>query len=177
MRATARTVEVFLRGQRVAAHARLRRGDQDETPVVFAGEEAERERRPRRHAHSKLVRQREVLVLNVAVHQGIEELHRDGPGQAPRRRQGGDFRDVPGRRVRNAQVLDFPGAHEAGHGLQQFFGGRDAVPDVQPIEVDVVGAQTPKRALQRGVQVLGAGAAGLRALAGGEALLGGEVAQ
>ena len=72
------------------------------------------------------------------------------------------LRHLPGRRIGEADVADLAGVHqvvERAHGLVD---GREPIPGVHPIEIDVVGLQPAERLLARGDDVLSTGPAGVR---------------
>ena len=50
-----------------------------------------------------------------------------------------------------AKISDFADAHQIAKGLHDFFIRGDAVPDVHPVKVNIVGPKTFQRRIQRAV--------------------------
>ena len=103
-----------------------------------------------------------MLALHVARDERIFELHRDRPGHTP---LDGDRRGLhrqPRRHVGQAVIADLAGTHEVAKRLDDLLDGGHAVPDVHPVQVDVVGAQPLERGIERAVDVLGASPACVR---------------
>ena len=80
--------------------------------------------------------------------------------------QGVGLGHEPGRHVRYPGVEDFALTHQVVEGPHDFFDGRDLVPNVQPIEVDVVGLEPFQTGLQRLHHALAMVAGGVRVIAG-----------
>lgn len=82
---------------------------------------------------------------------------------------------IPCGHVAEPHVADLAGAHQVVQSAHDLLGGCDAIPCVQDVQIDVVGLQSPQRALDRTQDVLASVAAGVRvARLGVEAELGGE---
>jgi hypothetical protein len=58
-------------------------------------------------------------------------------------RNGLRFRDLPGRKIRKADVADLARGHEVVEPAQRFLDRRAAIPDMQPVDVDIVGLEAP----------------------------------
>ncbi len=143
---------------------------------VLAGEEAAGERAPGADAEAARAGGGQVLALDAALDERVLELQGGGSGDSVRLGQRRRPGDVPGGHVREAKIADFAGAHQVAERPQHLLNGRDAIPDVQPVEVDVVGAQPAQRALERAINVLAAVAGGVHVawFATVEGELGGE---
>src|SRR6266850_571365 len=105
---------------------------------VLAAQRSALQRRPRGDAEPELARHRHELLFDGALEKGVLDLETDECGPAAEARRHVRLGDLPGGRVRDAEVADLSCAHEAiegGHGL---FDRRVNVPVVKPVQVDVV---------------------------------------
>ena len=82
-----------------------------------------------------------MLLLHAAGHQRIFELHGDRAGHAPLRCDGGGLGGEPSGHVGEREVPDLARPHEITKGLDDLLDRRDTVPNVHPIEIDIVGAE------------------------------------
>ena len=133
----------------------------DVLATVLARQQSAGQRAPREEAHAAVVRRGQVFVLGRALDQRVLELQRDRAGDAALVRDRRDLRRVPGRYVGQRVVADLSRANEVGQRLHDLVGGRRHVPEVQPVQVDVVGLQTRERRVQRAMHVLASVAAGV----------------
>ena len=103
-----------------------------------------------------------MFALDIARDQRIFELHRDRAGHAPFVRDRGGLHRQPGRHVRQPVIADLARPDEITQRLDDFLDRRDPVPDVHPVEIDIIGAEPLQRRIERPVDILGARSAGMR---------------
>ena len=142
--------------------------------AVLAAEQAARQRAPHQDAHLFVDRQRDELVLGLAVQQGVVDLLADVPLQPETLRRAERLHEVPGRVVGAPDVADLAVVHEGVEGVEDLLHRRHAVPLVHLVEVDVVGAQAPQARLARPDEVMAGEPGVVGTVAHGEARLGGD---
>ena len=72
------------------------------------------------------------------------------------------FRDLPGRKIRKADVADLVRGHEVVEVRARFFDRRGAIPVMQPVDIDIVGLKAAQRRLALLHQGLATRAAAVR---------------
>jgi hypothetical protein len=129
--------------------------------VVLAGEQAVGEGRPRQQAHPERAGHREQLALGVAAGEavlGLDSSERR-PAAQPRQRVG--VGDEPGRCVGDADVEDLARAHDVVQRAHDLLDRGPRVPHVQPVDIDVVGAEASQAGVEGLHEVLAMVAAGV----------------
>jgi hypothetical protein len=102
---------------------------------------------PGDHAEPLLQADRQDLALYVALHERVLGLQTDEPLEAVRFAHGQAPHELPTGEVRDADVAHLPAAHEVGEGREGLFQRCGAVPTMNLIEIDVVGAESPEAVL------------------------------
>src|SRR5258708_27517510 len=77
-------------------------------------------------------------------------------------RSGLRFRDLPGRKIRKADVADLARGHQVVEPAQGFLDRRGAIPEMQPVDIDIIGLEAAQRRFALLYQCLAAGAAAVR---------------
>ena len=114
--------------------------------VIFAAEDAASQRRPRGHADIQRFRYRDEFALDGSLDQAVFDLHRDERRPAAKLGERVGLRHPPGRSIGDSDVEHLALTHQVVERSHRFFGGRELIPDVHPVQIDVVGFQ----ALQAG---------------------------
>ena len=110
---------------------------------------AARERRPRGNGHAVRLGQRQRARADVALHQAVRHLQPDERRPAPPLREHpGPARSTHTGRIRHADVEHLAGAHHVVERAHRLVDRGVAVVQVQPVDVDVVGAQPPQARLE-----------------------------
>ena len=99
--------------------------------------------------------------LDISLDQRIFQLERDDAVLAFLFGQRLAAGDIPGWSIGEAVMPDFSGADEVVEGGDYFFDRSDSIPNVQPIQIDVIDLQPPQRPLDRPVNILAAVASGV----------------
>src|SRR5205085_12423540 len=127
--------------------------------AVLAGEEAARQWEVRNQAESELLERRNELGLDVTLQQRVLVLGRDERRPATRVCEAVGSAHLGGGEVRRADVTHLACFDELFERAEGLLDRRDAVGTVVLVEVDVVGAESLERAVDRAPDVRG-GAAG-----------------
>src|SRR5437588_7693347 len=134
---------------------------------VLAGEEAAPERGPTEDCQIQRVRHRDELALDRALDEAVLDLDPCKWGPPPQVRQSIRPRHNPGRGIRDPNVENLPRADLVIEYPHQFVNRGQRIPDMNPVQVDVVGVQTAEAALEGLDQALAVVAARIR-IAGAE---------
>jgi hypothetical protein len=130
--------------------------------AVATSQQSASERFPGRHREVEGVGHGQQVALDVPPQQAVGDLEADEARPAAQVGERHGLGDDPGGRVRDAGVEHLPRAHEVVEGLDDLLDGGERVPDVQPVEVDVVGAKTLETRVDRPDDALAMSAAGVR---------------
>ena len=103
-----------------------------------------------------------MLALDGAFDQRVFQLKRGGGLTAGTLRQGLCLGRVPSRNVGKSVVTDLAFANQSAQCINNFRGWGDCVPDMHPVQIDVVHFEPTQRRLQRPINILAAVAAGVR---------------
>jgi hypothetical protein len=109
--------------------------------AVAAGQQPAAQRRPGGHRQLQRLRHRQQLPLHAALDQAVGHLQAGEPGPAAQVGQRDRLRDDPGGRVGDADVADLAGADHIVQCPHHLFDRREGVPDVQPVQIQVVDAE------------------------------------
>ena len=112
--------------------------------VILSGQHAAGQGRPRREAEVQGFCHRDQFPLDASLDQAVFNLQ--ASKGRPSAQLGKCIRlgDPPGRGIRNPDVEHLALANQVIQPSHHFFDRRDLVPDVDPIQVDVVGLQPPE---------------------------------
>ena len=109
--------------------------------LVFAGEDAARDRAVSNDAEAEVAGGRQHLCLRLAVHQIVVGLQGRGARDVGPVTEVRHVRDSPGANIREAPFADLAVADQQAVGLDDRFPGRVRVGEVNVVEVDDVGAE------------------------------------
>src|SRR6266516_525024 len=129
---------------------------------VLAGEEAAPERGPSEHCQIQRVRHRDELALDRALDEAVLDLDPYKWGPAAKVSQSIRPRHNPGRGIRDPNVENLPRAYLVVEHPHQFVNRGQRIPDMDPVQVEVVDVQAVKAALEGLDQALSVVAAWLR---------------
>src|SRR5918998_915813 len=115
--------------------------------TVLAGEQATGERAPDQHAEALLDRDGDELVLGVAGLQRVVDLLADVGGEPAEIGDPQRLHQLSGGVVGRADVADLPRLHQRVQSRQGLLLRGEAVPLVDLVEVDVIGAEPPQTRL------------------------------
>src|SRR5262249_32606760 len=117
--------------------------------IVFATEHSLAEGAPRGNSEAHRLGHRQEVAFGRSFDEGVFDLQTDKGGPTTQSREGLSLRDAPGRGVGNPRIQYLSGANKVIKTTHDFLDGSSEVPDVQPIEIDVVGFQPLEARLDR----------------------------
>src|SRR6202040_2621734 len=100
-----------------------------------------RQRRPSQNSQVQSVRHRNKFTLDRSLHEAVLNLQPGKLCPASKLRQSVGLGDPPCGSVRDADVENLALANQIVQAAHDFFHGCDSIPDVHPVQVDVVGLQ------------------------------------
>jgi hypothetical protein len=118
--------------------------------VIFAAENSAGEGRPGGDADVECFRRGDEFALDGALDEAVFDLHGDEGRPTAKMRERVGLRDPPCGSVGDSDVENFALANEVVECAHGFFGGSELIPDVHPVEIDVIGFE----ALQAGLDGL-----------------------
>ena len=86
--------------------------------------------------------------------QRVFQLHCDRARDAAFNGDRCSFHCEPRGHIREGVIADLSRANEVAQRLHDFVHGRDAIPDVHPVEIDIIGVEPRERSIERAVNVL-----------------------
>jgi len=129
--------------------------------LVLAGEQAAGKRRPREQREIEGVRHGNEFPLNRPLDERVFDLKRSKARPAMCLGKRVCLRDPPGGRIGNTSVKDLALRDEVIEGSHHFIDGRELIPDMEPIEVDVIGAEALEAGLNSAHHALAVITAGI----------------
>ena len=117
---------------------------------ILAADQTAAQRRMRDHTEPQSARQGDELDFEQPGGQRIFYLQADERSPAVGLRQQMRMRHLPGRRIGNAEITQLPRLNEIVERLEHFFQRRPYIPIVQPIEIEIIGAQPSESLLETG---------------------------
>ena len=124
------------------------------TRFVLAGEESAAERTVRHDADTEGLRHGYHLLFDRTVNQTVPRLLYHPRRKPVALRQPQAMRDLPSGKVGGADIAHFALLHQVVQCADGLFEGRGRVRDVEVVNIDVVGLQTPQRILDFMVDVV-----------------------
>lgn len=143
--------------------------------MVLPAQHTSRQRGPSQYADVHSLGQGDQFALHRSLHQAIFDLQADKVRPASKLRERVRLGDLPGRSVRDADVKHLAMANQIVKASHDFLYGCYLVPDMHPVEVNVVGPQSLQAGLDGLYHVLAVVARCVWIVAGtGVAILGGN---
>ena len=143
-------------------------------PADLAGQEAFAQRSPDQRADVLIERQRHQFVLRLAGLRRVVDLLADRLDHAMRLGLAERLHHLPAGVVGRAPIAYLAAGDQMMHRLERLLDGSDAIPVVQLVEVDVIGAQPLETGLDGANQVVARGAGSVGVIAQRASALGGE---
>src|SRR6266851_4103181 len=110
--------------------------------VILPGQHAPRQRRPSQNPQVQSFRHRNQFALDRPLNEAVLDLQPNELCPAAKLRKDICLGDPPGGSVGDAYVENLSRASEIVQSAHDFFHGGDPVPDVHPVQVDIVGLQS-----------------------------------